>query len=101
MNDDVRWAKLHDGTWGVSSPSDLAPGQRVTVTRRDGSISTVTVVAKTGVSSGLTTYQVKAVAKYHPRGPAETKRCWECGHDFTYEECKNLDGDWADSYCGC
>lgn len=34
-------------------------------------------------------------------GFAQTKRCWECGGSFTYQEAKRNGGDWADSYCGC
>lgn len=35
------------------------------------------------------------------RAKAEKKRCWECGCEFTYAECRANDGDWSDSYCGC
>ena len=31
----------------------------------------------------------------------QTKRCWECGCNFTYADCKANDGDWSESYCGC
>jgi hypothetical protein len=30
-----------------------------------------------------------------------TKRCWECGCEFTFGQAKRNDGDWGDSYCGC
>lgn len=30
-----------------------------------------------------------------------TKRCWECGKEFTFAQAKRNDGDWRDSYCGC
>ena len=30
-----------------------------------------------------------------------TKRCWECGCEFTFAQSKKGDGDWGDSYCGC
>jgi hypothetical protein len=33
-------------------------------------------------------------------GPA-TKRCWECGCEFTFAQAKRNDGDWKDGYCGC
>lgn len=32
---------------------------------------------------------------------APTKRCWECGCEFTFAQAKRNDGDWRDSYCGC
>ncbi len=35
------------------------------------------------------------------RANAEQKECWECGMPFTYRECKERDGEWSDSYCGC
>lgn len=35
------------------------------------------------------------------QGGAPTKRCWECGCEFTYSDAKRRDGDWSDSYCGC
>ncbi len=35
------------------------------------------------------------------RANAETKQCWECGCNFTYRDCKQSDGEWSDSYCGC
>jgi hypothetical protein len=31
----------------------------------------------------------------------EVKHCWECGCAFDYRICKENDGDWSDSYCGC
>jgi hypothetical protein len=34
-------------------------------------------------------------------GTAETKRCWECGRQFTQHDARTNDGDWSDSYCGC
>lgn len=33
-------------------------------------------------------------------GP-ETKVCWECGREFTFNQCLNNGGDWQDGYCGC
>jgi hypothetical protein len=30
-----------------------------------------------------------------------TKRCWECGNEFTFSQAKRNDGDWKDGYCGC
>jgi hypothetical protein len=30
-----------------------------------------------------------------------TKRCWECGCEFTFAQAKSHGGDWRDSYCGC
>lgn len=30
-----------------------------------------------------------------------TKRCWECGKEFTFAQAKRNGGDWRDSYCGC
>lgn len=30
-----------------------------------------------------------------------TKECWECGRTFDYRTCKQNDGEWSDSYCGC
>ena len=36
------------------------------------------------------------------RGANEhTRKCWECGCDFTWRECKANDGEWSDFYCGC
>jgi len=32
---------------------------------------------------------------------AEKKTCWECGRSFSYRQCKEWDGEWGDSYCGC
>lgn len=32
---------------------------------------------------------------------APTKRCWECGKEFTFAQAKRNDGDWRESYCGC
>lgn len=32
---------------------------------------------------------------------APTKRCWECGCEFTFAQSKRGDADWRDSYCGC
>lgn len=37
------FSKLRSGAWGIRSTLPLAPGERVTVERRDGSRSTVTV----------------------------------------------------------
>ncbi len=34
-------------------------------------------------------------------GTAETKTCWECGREFTFRQCREADGDWSNSYCGC
>jgi hypothetical protein len=38
-----------------------------------------------------------------PAAPPQTKRCWECGREFTYAECKRNSGDWNENggYCGC
>ena len=30
-----------------------------------------------------------------------TKRCWECGCEFTFAQAKKNGGEWRDSYCGC
>ena len=30
-----------------------------------------------------------------------TKRCWECGCEFTFSQAKKNGGEWRDSYCGC
>jgi hypothetical protein len=35
------------------------------------------------------------------RAGEQTQRCWECGCEFTYRECKASGGDWGESYCGC
>lgn len=35
------------------------------------------------------------------RSSGPTKRCWECGGSFTYQDAKQAGGDWQDSYCGC
>ena len=58
---------------------------------REGDILTCPECGKTGV------IQPKPV--YKP----ETKRCWECGCEFTYAECRRNGGDWNENggYCGC
>lgn len=42
-----------------------------------------------------------AVPRARYTGSQNTKRCWECGRQFTYSDAKRNDGDWRDSYCGC
>ena len=32
---------------------------------------------------------------------APTKRCWECGCEFSYGQAQRNGGDWRESYCGC
>lgn len=32
---------------------------------------------------------------------AATKRCWECGCQFTQHDARSRGGDWRESYCGC
>ena len=34
-------------------------------------------------------------------GGGETKRCWECGREFTRGDAYRNEGDWNDGYCGC
>lgn len=38
-----------------------------------------------------------------PKPEPEKRRCWECGREFTYAECKRDGGDWNENggYCGC
>lgn len=34
-------------------------------------------------------------------GGGETKRCWECGREFTSYDAYRNEGDWSNGYCGC
>lgn len=45
--------------------------------------------------------RIKADEQAKASGTAETRRCWECGRDFSYMDAKRNDGDWQDGYCGC
>ena len=58
---------------------------------RDGDKLTCPDCGRTG--------QIQPKPEYKP----ETKRCWECGMEFTYAECKRNGGDWNENggYCGC
>ena len=47
----------------------------------------------------LAAAQAIAVALKGTSSP--TKRCWECGCEFTFAQAKKNGGEWRDSYCGC
>lgn len=100
---DYTWVKLNDGTWGVAGEGGT-PGTVVTVHRRDGTSSMVTLGEPSGRAYGKILFRVTSQQKSNTRrygGSGETKQCWECGRNFTYGDCKENDGDWRDSYCGC
>lgn len=43
-----------------------------------------------------------AVPYPEKRYPGEhTRRCWECGGEFTWRECVASGGEWSEDYCGC
>jgi hypothetical protein len=51
----------------------------------------------------LTDAETKEAFPPPPRMAPEKRRCWECGCEFTYADCKRNGGDWNENggYCGC
>jgi len=97
------WTKLRDGSWGLRGEG-LVPGSRVTVTRKDGTTSTVTVgdVVWVGNAVGQDNLVLATVAKDAPKSapraaaPARrSRRGWRpCGYPGCSPEfCDECDGE--------
>jgi hypothetical protein len=88
------WTKLRSGEWGVKLDGiGIRKGAHVTVTKRDGSATTVIIdrVIWTGNGQSLCT-----VADDKPRQYGPPKHCWECGCQYQGKECPSC-GEDADS----
>lgn len=99
----VTYTKLRDGSWGVRGPVSEVTSGTVRVAKKDGTVRTemVTRVVWTGNGVALATIAAHSHRTSVYRSSGETKTCWECGREFTYRQCVDNDGEWADSYCGC
>jgi hypothetical protein len=111
------WTKVN-GKWAVCGP-DVKDFATVEVSKKDGTKQTVDLGAVAGTTTtGRFKYapghKPPAVNYAFPRETqsdkasatqsnptGKTKQCWECGGTFDYNMCKQNDGDWSDSYCGC
>lgn len=114
----IQYRKTRDGKWAVFGPCDEIEVGNVTVSKKDGGTKREKVVRLSkpfdvdGVPHRFGYIEEQAArADERPaagsgggsarRGPAATKRCWECGCAFTYADAKANGGDWGESYCGC
>lgn len=123
-----RWTKLDNGQWAILG-ADVPEGTVVMVDRQNGTSSQETLGRKWSTGDGVSLYvpmprghsprrhtelpvslyapkpQGYSSRRHPERLPSQnyvpTKRCWECGREFTYQEAKQNEGDWRDSYCGC
>lgn len=80
MTTTATYTKLKDGTWGVRAPAGVVAGDRLTITKRDGSSKVETVervlwtgTAKDGLAASLVTVARSARSNYEggnraPRG---------------------------------
>jgi len=68
------WTKLRDGSWGLRSTVKLAPGNNVTVLKRDGSPSTLTVGRSVWEGEGVFLYATGATAMSVTEDPCHTPK---------------------------
>jgi len=85
----VTWTKLKSGEWGIRSTSELRTGGSVTVSRRDGTKSDVTVDRKIWSGDGVWLYSIRKAAPSRETSPSHSRSrhrdqydryyCTECG----------------------
>lgn len=99
------FTKLKNGDWGVrGAVGELRAGRHVTVTRKDKSTSDVLVTKVLWQGDDIAIAAIQSTPKQsnsNTKNGGPKKRCWECGGLFTYRDCRENEGDWHDSYCGC
>jgi hypothetical protein len=92
------FTKLRSGDWGIRATFDVAPGAPVTVARKDGTTTVVTVGRVIWKGDGVVLATIdrdgKAKSSKARRGPwtcyvcggtskdPACQRCWECGLPF-------------------
>lgn len=100
------------GKFDILGPIEfMKKGNHVTVTKADGSESEAILgeigkpfIAKFGPLAGSEVAIGKIATKQESQQgdrPRPTKKCWECGQEFSFHDAQVNDGDWNDSYCGC
>jgi hypothetical protein len=73
----INWVRLTDGSWGIKGP-DLVSGAQVTVTRKNGSTSEVTVGEVVSVTNNEAIARATSLEKREQTGTCHN--CGQAGH---------------------